>query len=536
MHRLESGPRGEYISHRNNGTTLVSNVSAPTPLPKSHEREVGRTEVMHQSFDPDFRVKLRIDYRFEEEQHFCVRCYSQKSEQGGDEFLGASVFNMGQLLGAIGNTLRLPLLLDQTGAHKSSCLVRASPTKDSSEVLRFQLKGSKLKKEGFFRQNKMNPFYKMQVLGPDRKSWITILESSLARKTQYPTWDVDEISMQKLSIGDFDRVVRIQILSLPSSGRSPQDIGGVAVTVNELLCVPNTYDVLRTTRNGENKPSGKLHVLTADILSRPNMVDYISGGCEIRLMVGVDFTISNGPPHEPSSLHFRRGKSLNEYQHAILKIGSIIENYATNKNFPIWGFGAKVNHVKQDCLRLRTSIPGVQGLLEAYENAFEIPGFDLSGPTNFLPLLRAAAKTAQSNQKESKQCYSVLVIVTDGVIADMEETVDMICRISASVPLSIIIVGVGKADFTRMELLDSDEGILRDSKGQAAERDIVQFVPFRKYAANSDKLSTEVLQEIPKQLVGYFQSRNIKPNPPVALHFQDEDNSTRLAAKKSASL
>ena len=68
-----------------------------------------------------------------------------------------------------------------------------------------------------------------------------------------------------------------------------------------------------------------------------------------------------------------------------------------------------------------------------------------------------------------------------------------------------------------MELLDSDEGILRDSKGQAAERDIVQFVPFRKYSTNSDKLATEVLQEIPKQLVGFFQARNIKPNPPVPM-------------------
>ena len=164
------------------------------------------------------------------------------------------------------------------------------------------------------------------------------------------------------------------------------------------------------------------------------MVDYITGGCEISLMVAVDFTISNGPPYEPTSLHFRNGKTLNEYQQAILKIGGIIENYATNKTFPIWGFGAKINHVKQDCLRLRGSGPGVQGLLDAYDKAFEIPGFDLSGPTNFLPILRAAAQTAQANQSERKQCYSVLVILTDGVIADMEQTVDMICRISETAP------------------------------------------------------------------------------------------------------
>lgn len=532
LHRMES--RGDRMkSGRRLNTSSDDRSVAPPSLPQpSHEQELGRTEVVLQCRQPDFEVSFRIEYRFEEEQHFCVRCYAEKSEGvqlQGHAFLGGFYFNMGQLLGAVGNTLCMPLLVNQNGAKPSFCFVRASPTKDSSEVLRFQLKAQKLKKDGFFGQKYMNPFYMIQVLGPDRKSWPTLLQSSVARNTQSPIWDIDEISMQKLSDGDYSRVIHIQIMSLPAGGGPPQDIGGAAMSVNELLRIPNTYEVLRANKKGENKPSGILHVVTADILNRPNMVDYITGGCEISLMVAVDFTISNGPPYESSSLHFRSGKSPNEYQQAILKIGGIVENYASNKAFPIWGFGAKINHVKQDCLRLRGSGPGVQGLLDAYDKAFEIPGFDLSGPTHFLPILRAATRTAQATQSERKQCYSVLVILTDGVIADMEQTVDMICRISETAPLSIIIVGVGKADFRKMEMLDSDEGILRDSKGQAAERDIVQFVPFRKYATNSDKLATEVLREIPKQLVGFFQSRNIKPNPPIPMpSFQFDEASKKI--------
>merc|ERR1712013_16402 len=48
-------------------------------------------------------------------------------------------------------------------------------------------------------------------------------------------------------------------------------------------------------------------------------------------------------------------------------------------------------------------------------------------------------------------------------------------------PLSIIIVGVGEADFSKMDELDGDDGALRNSKGVKAERDIVQFVPMNKY-------------------------------------------------------
>lgn len=59
----------------------------------------------------------------------------------------------------------------------------------------------------------------------------------------------------------------------------------------------------------------------------------------------------------------------------------------------------------------------------------------------------------------------------------MQQVVDLIVN-STNLPLSIIIVGIGNADFTNMERLDGDNG-LYDEKGRKASRDIVQFVPFR---------------------------------------------------------
>ena len=59
----------------------------------------------------------------------------------------------------------------------------------------------------------------------------------------------------------------------------------------------------------------------------------------------------------------------------------------------------------------------------------------------------------------------------------MEKTIDLIVS-ATELPLSIIIVGVGEADFTNMNRLDGDNGLF-NSKGQKARRDIVQFVPFR---------------------------------------------------------
>ncbi|XP_058711573.1 copine-5-like [Poecile atricapillus] len=68
--------------------------------------------------------------------------------------------------------------------------------------------------------------------------------------------------------------------------------------------------------------------------------------------------------------------------------------------------------------------------------------------------------------------YFVLLIITDGVISDMAQTKEAIVN-AAKLPMSIIIVGVGQAEFDAMVELDGDD-IRISSRGKVAERDIVQ--------------------------------------------------------------
>ncbi len=73
--------------------------------------------------------------------------------------------------------------------------------------------------------------------------------------------------------------------------------------------------------------------------------------------------------------------------------------------------------------------------------------------------------------------------------------------------MSIIIVGVGNEDFSRMVELDSDTQMLTHNN-KTALRDIVQFVPFRDFVTKGpEELAKEVLAEIPKQVLQYFQVR-----------------------------
>lgn len=62
----------------------------------------------------------------------------------------------------------------------------------------------------------------------------------------------------------------------------------------------------------------------------------------------------------------------------------------------------------------------------------------------------------------------------------MADTREAIVQAS-HLPMSVIIVGIGNADFSDMQMLGGDDGILRSPKGEPVLRDIVQFVSFRNF-------------------------------------------------------
>jgi hypothetical protein len=160
-------------------------------------------------------------------------------------------------------------------------------------------------------------------------------------------------------------------------------------------------------------------------------------------------------------------------------------------------------------------VDGVEGILSAYENTMKRSDVVLSGPTCFTPMLNYACNRPTSQARDGRS-YLCILILTDGEITDMASTVDAIVAASSS-PVSIIIVGVGDGcDFQAMDRLDGDGLAMRNKAGKVAERDIVQFVPFRNYVgADPAKLAQDTLHELPGQLLGFMNKHGIMPSKAV---------------------
>jgi hypothetical protein len=87
------------------------------------------------------------------------------------------------------------------------------------------------------------------------------------------------------------------------------------------------------------KSSGQVHLIHCEVRKAYTFLDYVQGGTELACTISIDFTASNGSPNNPDSLHFYSpyGGSVNQYEMAIRAVGDIIEDYDSDKLFPVLG-------------------------------------------------------------------------------------------------------------------------------------------------------------------------------------------------------
>ena len=328
-----------------------------------------------------------------------------------------------------------------------------------------------------------------------------------------------KLTQYELNQGDDNRPLQISVYRNGGGSEGESLIG----------CMETSLMALRTIDNdGQGgsdftlRPTGRLTIYKYTEAVSESFLDYIRGGwCDFSLMCAVDFTSSNGNPKQQGTLHYNPPPGTqampNEYEAAMRAVGNILSNYSSDQRIPAYGFGAnlppewKISH----CFAM-TGNPwnpfceGVEGLIVAYKNTLN--SIQLYGPTVFSEVLRTAG-TIVSRRTEAaikagntSLAYTVILILTDGVISDFDTTVAELIKLS-ELPLSLIIIGIGKEDFKKMKELEGSNGKPLQRGNIFAKRNIVQFVPFREFGGDLSVLAERVLSEIPTQVLSYVKLR-----------------------------
>ncbi|KAF5902587.1 copine-8-like [Clarias magur] len=469
-------------------------------------REFGRTEAISNTLNPDFVRKFILDYFFEERQNLRFDLYDldSKSENlSKHDFLGQMYCTLGEIVGSPGSRMERTLM-GIPGKNCGTIIVQAEELGNCRESVLLQFCGNNLDKKDFF--GKSDPFLVFSRSNEDG-TYTICHKTEVVKNTLDPVWQAFKISVRALCNGDYDRAIKIEVYDWDRDGGHDY-IGEFKTSYRELSKGQSQFTVWEVT------------LLSCLIDVEVTFLDYIKGGTQLNFTVAIDFTASNGNPSQPTSLHYMNPYQLNAYAMALRAVGEIIQDYDSDKIFPALGFGAKlppdgrVSH--EFALNGNPGNPycsGIEGVIEAYYQSLK--SVRLYGPTYFSPVINHVARYASLIKDGSE--YFILLIISDGVISDMAQTKESIVNASC-LPMSIIIVGVGSAEFDEMVELDGDE-VRISSRGRFAERDIVQFVPFRDYIdprgnhiQSMARLAKDVLAEIPDQFLYYMRTRGIKPN------------------------
>ncbi|XP_070095171.1 copine-4 isoform X1 [Equus caballus] len=483
--------------------------------------EVDRTEVIRTCINPVYSKLFTVDFYFEEVQRLRFEVHDISSNHNGlkeADFLGGMECTLGQIVSQ--RKLSKSLLKHGNTAGKSSITVIAEELSGNDDYVELAFNARKLDDKDFF--SKSDPFLEIFRMNDDATQQL-VHRTEVVMNNLSPAWKSFKVSVNSLCSGDPDRRLKCIVWDWDSNGKH-DFIGEFTSTFKEMRgamegkqvqweCINPKYKAKK--KNYKN--SGVVILNQCKIHKMHSFLDYIMGGCQIQFTVAIDFTASNGDPRNSCSLHYIHPYQPNEYLKALVAVGEICQDYDSDKMFPAFGFGARIPPeytVSHDfAINFNEDNPecaGIQGVVEAYQSC--LPKLQLYGPTNIAPIIQKVAKSAseETNTKEASQ-YFILLILTDGVITDMADTREAIVHAS-HLPMSVIIVGVGNADFSDMQMLDGDDGILRSPKGEPVLRDIVQFVPFRNFKhASPAALAKSVLAEVPNQVVDYYNGKGIKP-------------------------
>ena len=470
----------------------------------SRSKSVGFTERKAKNPDDNtiiFQQFFTIPYYFEKQQLLEFRVYFNNNE---NELIQTS---LGSIMGGRGQTLKKKL------SNGEDIFIKGNELKKSSKeiVLDIKIQGNNL----------VGTKYRYSVVnkGTDQKPDNKKLYDSEVKGVNKNTFDKNQIVFLSC---------KIPLMYLNPGGERNDNL--ISIEFSDIIHrreIGNYQGYFSNIKNSNHLEIVLFNnikaIINCKIESHPTFISYLRSGINIGLTIGIDFTGSNGHYKDPPSLHYLGG-GLNNYESAIRSCGDIVSAYDKEQSFPVFAFGfnfinESLNNFEGkytdfnypiNCNTENPAIKYIDGVLQEYRNF--ITKIHLAGPTYFSPMINDLIFEVEREIEEGQLYnYHIIMILTDGMIDDMAETKDSLVAASF-LPISVIIIGIGNGDFTKMDILDADVSPLYDSTGRKADRDLVQFVPYNQFKNNPQQLAEQVLEEIPRQVVEYFQHKGIEPN------------------------
>ncbi|XP_070574748.1 copine-9-like [Ptychodera flava] len=335
--------------------------------------------------------------------------------------------------------------------------------------------------------------------------WVPIHRTEKALNTRNPIWKSITLGVDELCGNNYGNRIRVDCFDW-DRGSKDDFIGSFDTDLSAII-----GDITSQMLDKRSKNRGTVTISSGKIERKFSFYDYVRGLTRLKFSLAIDFTESNGKQDNPSSRHFidESGKIANIYQKIMTLIKDTIAIFDPTNSVRAFGFGAKLKptetmtpifnfHQKGELYN------GINNVLDAYLNWSQT--VTLAGPTNHAPVINKANELADKHKDGS--LYIVIIIITDDCPHDIAETKGAIAK-AATLPVSIIFVGVGENDFQGMDEVIRPTGTVA--------RDVVTFVRIEDHLDQQKMFISEsqcrhaIFSKIPDQLVSWMNLKDIKP-------------------------
>lgn len=492
---------------------------------------LGNTEIIKNGVNPKFIKVVEMNYFFNEIQELEFKIMNVEysllngQQRTTENLIGVVYSTLVSIITSPNKTVAYKILDHNRLDTQATLYVTAKESCNLRKNVVFRIMGTKLAKHERF--SKLNPCIKIsktQELSSNSGAYILIHKTEYIKHTSNPIWRQFEIPLNRLCHGDMTQNILFQCYHSDSKDKNKEKfIGQFTSSLTDIIKSVSTggsFKLINATKLKDKKyeSSGNIKFLECSFTNEPSFMDYIAAGYNINTMIAVDFNSSNGDVNDPNSLHYFNNEQLNEYERVMINLGSVLSQYSPDKAIASFGFGGQISLLDEVSRPFplngnikNPEVYGVGSLIDIYHKTLNT--MKLGKPSNFSDIVKLATSYSESKLNEyNDKSYNVLVVITNNIVNDIEETIKTIVDLSEKSALSIIIVGVGKNSFKKMELFDSSINPLYYN-GKAPVRDLVTYVQFKKFKGYSNTaFITEALDSIIDQYMSWMIYKNVIPD------------------------
>jgi len=477
-------------------------------IDQANSRFLGATERVAHRTDPKFKKIVVVD--FEPAINQSMKVIVLDKGMTGTDVLGIGFFQLAECMCPDGK----PISLNWNGEATGTVLAKGSILPDSPYSVRLLVAAKGLHKSLF--QGQLNPFLRISrpthdfekvpdssMIPPNQ--WVIVYETEKIHDSLEPTFKPFDVDLAILNRNNLETINRWEIAHHPDGGINTM-LGEVFVSITGI--VNNNLQSLQLL-DAEKRPSG---ILLLDIKKNPNMITsgiaFAKLGLRVSISFGIDYSQSSASLHRLNGVQVRDVRQMNEYQIAIKVICDSLKSLG-DEPIGVHGFGAQVpapfnDHNQCFALNFDKQCPFVMTadqVLTCYENALmrAIP----DQTTKMSLTIIEAYNRVNNDLMQGIKVYKVVVILTHGMIDDLEKCQTYIAK-TADKPISIVIVGVGyEGELSRLKSLDNSQNVQIGASGAHPVRQNCKVYLLENFPT-LEGMGASILADVTQQIHQYF--------------------------------